>query len=172
MQLYKFHKIIAWWLQLNQREQRMITLGGSVVVLFIGYAIFWSPLLSAAQLQRERIQHNQQLLSWMQTADQQISEALKKSPHTLYQDQALSPVSAMDLLQREAVRAAIKEQLTELKQSNKDTIELHYHKVDFDHFAQWMIAIHQQGLQVTQLSIKRTATAGQVNVDMLADISN
>ena len=63
-----------WWQNLAEREQRMVSIGGSVVTVLLIYALIWTPLSSMVTQKRDAVQKQASLLSFLNRSAVTISQ--------------------------------------------------------------------------------------------------
>jgi len=154
-----------WWFNLNLREKQTVSLGVAVTIMALLYGLIWSPLHTSVNALRDQIQHNQQLLSWMQTADQQIQAAAKMTPTPTVTHNAASWLS---IVQDNVKQSPLAKNLTQLVQADNDSVKLTFQQVDFDLLISWLTELwQQQGLVVTQLTITSGSTPGIVGAEFI-----
>jgi general secretion pathway protein M len=134
----RLNQLQQWWSQLAEREKRMVSIGGVIVSIFILYAGIWHPFLNHLQEMRHRIHANQQTLRWMQEADKSLQ---KLENQTEKKNQAIAPVVLLGLLQKQINDTGLASNLTSLKQSGTDAIEMQFQKVDFDKLMGFLLII-------------------------------
>lgn len=157
------------WTQFSQREKQMVAVGGSVLTLYLCYALIWSPFLNHVDAMRKKVKTNQQLLAWMKSADQVMLE-LKKSEHQRVRPESL--VSFLSVLKQGVQEAALAKSLSQLRQSGSDSIEIHFQNVDFDKAIRFISSIlTAHDVHVTQLSVSALPTPGQTNIDMVMKVN-
>lgn len=165
--LYKLNKYKDWWMSLALREQQLLLSGMVLMTIVMIYVFVLSPLYTSVFNLRERISSNETLLSWMQDANQEITQL---SQHQMQNNKRMhnSPVEVISVLQSQIIKAKLKDQLTLLKQANKDGIEMHFQKVEFDRLAELLFKLSkEQNIAILQISIKGHATTGFVNADIM-----
>lgn len=154
-----------WWFNLNLREKQMVGLGVTVTIMALLYGLIWSPLHNSVSALRDQIQRNQQLLSWMQAADQQIQTAAKMTPTPTAPHNAASWLS---IVQNNVKQSPLAKNLTQLVQADNDSVKLTFQQVDFDLLISWLTELwQQQGLVVTQLTITSGSTPGIVGAEFI-----
>ncbi len=154
-----------WWFNLSLREKQTVSLGVAAIIVALFYIIIWSPLHSSVASLRDQVQHNKQLLTWMQTTDRQIqaAEKISKVPTTTH-----STASWLSIVQDNLKQSTLVNSLTQLAQADHDSVKLRFQQVDFDSLISWLTALWQQeGLVVTQLVVKPTNVAGMVETEFV-----
>lgn len=162
-------KAKVWWSQLEQREQRMLTIGGVALALFILYAGIWSPITNHLADMRTSIVKDQKTLQWMQSADKEISHLEGESKQQ--KAKSVTPVELLSIMQKTIEEAGLTLSLKQAKQSSGDSIVLHFQKADFDRLmALLIITLKEQNVTVTQFSAIAAGTQGVVNADVTLKI--
>jgi general secretion pathway protein M len=160
-------KVKEWWNTLATREKQVVAAGGTLLTVFIVYAGIWSPYVGRVSAMRGRIESEQKVLRWMQSADSEISMIEKQSPGTT--GKPVSPVVLLSLLQKQIDAAGLGQNLTQLKQSSNASIEIHFQKVGFDKLSGLLIdAAKRYNVSVVQMSAAAdNGTPGVVNADLI-----
>lgn len=166
---YKLNKYKEWWINLSLREQRIVMIGGIALVLFLIYALVLSPLYQSVTVMRQRLTANEKTLAFMQTINQEINEITQAA--TQDKSKSHSPLELISLLQNQIASAQLNEQLTQLKQTSKDSIEMHFQKVEFDKLCAMLIKISKtQNAVIMQVAVKRVDMVGHVDADVVIGV--
>lgn len=154
-----------WWINLSLREKQSVLIGSMAAIIFIAYALIWSPLNNKVETLRKQIQNNQKLLLWMQSADKQLQIIEKKSdktntPHT--------SGSLLSMAQNQINQSPLATQLADLRQIDSDSVQLSFKQVDFDKLIEWLTyAWKDQGLLISQITITASNNPGIVSADFI-----
>lgn len=152
-----------WWLNLALREKQTVGAGAIAVAMFIVYAWIWSPLDNKIVSMRKQIQQDQKLLVWMQAADKQLNNAENhaQSPSSP------SSASLLSLAQKQIKQSTLANQLSQLRQTDSESVQLSFKQVDFDKLVAWLTnSWHEQGLMVAQLTVAPSDTPGIVSAEL------
>lgn len=156
-----------WWQQLASREKNTVMVGGVVVLLFLIYALIWSPISSGVARLRNNITKNQQLLVWLQGVDKQL-RILGGSQSETTTEAFTSPAALLGWLQSSIQQAGIARQLTQIKEGADESITLHFQEIDFDTLIAWLVqAKQEQHFNITQMTVIKLAAPGVVQVDLV-----
>src|SRR5579871_5007919 len=71
---YRLNKYKEWWNTLAPREQRALMFAIMALVIFLAYALIWSPLNATVAEMREHITTRGKMLTWMQAMSNEINE--------------------------------------------------------------------------------------------------
>lgn len=154
-----------WWFNLNLREKQTVSIGATAMIMALLYGLIWSPLHNSVTALRDQIQHNQQLLSWMQATDQQIQATEKRAQTPAATHNAGSWLS---IVQDNLKQNLLAKSLTQLVQADNNSVKLNFQQVDFDSLIFWLTELwQQQGLVITQLTITSGSTPGIVNAEFI-----
>jgi general secretion pathway protein M len=157
-------KFKEWHAALEERERRMVNIGGVLLVLAIFYFGLWSPFLTHVDDLRARIGSEQKTLAWMQDADKKISSFAGATGGAR---QAASPVTMLALLQSKINQAGLKESLHDMKQAANDSIQLQFKKVSFDQLMTLLIAVLKANhVSISQFNAVAEGSPGMVNADI------
>jgi type II secretory pathway component PulM len=150
-----------WWNSLSLRDKRIGLTGLLILVIAILYSLIWNPLIKENERLRERVQQNNELLAWMKTASEKIQVLQKNVPlHSASQ-------SSLSIVQDELKKSGLTEHFTDLKQSENDSVQLHFQAIHFDALIQWLIKIGQeQDLITSQINVIPVDATGIVNGEM------
>jgi general secretion pathway protein M len=148
-----------WWQNLALREKQMLAAGTIVVLLFLCYAIIWSPFVNKITSMRKQIQHNQELLNWMQDADKRMTNLVKSSKNHSTQLTG----SLLSTMQGAINKSIFAQHVTQLRQADNDSVQLDLQKVDFDQLIILLTKLsNQYGLIITQMTATPTGAPGEV----------
>jgi len=157
-----------WWRELAIREKQMIVLGSLVLIIILIYEIIWSPLHTANQNLRVKIQHQQNTLQYMQSADLQIQQLLK----IMAQKNNKNVQTLLSTLQTAIKQSGFPQNVTQLRQAENDSVQIILSKVNFDQLIIFLNGLWQkQGLIVSQITVLPTHVPGEVSVDMMLSTS-
>jgi type II secretory pathway component PulM len=158
-----------WWLNLSNREKQTTGIGAIAVVLFLIYALIWSPLSNSVDTLREKIHHNQGLLSWMEQTDKKI-EGLQQNQESATRT---ANSSLLNIIQTELNTTPFANNVAQLQQAENDSVDFRLQKVSFDNLIKWLTAIcRKEQLVITQLSVTPNATPGIVDTEVKLQLDN
>ena len=154
-----------WWNTLALREKQMVSLGVTILGAFLIYLILWLPLSNYVSSLREQIQNNQELLTWMKGTDKQI-QALEKGTNRKLSKSSAG--SLLNIVQKHIKTSSISTSVTQLHQSENDSVQLTFKNVSFDKLIAWIIPFtQQQECSITQMTVTPTASIGMVSAELV-----
>ena len=158
-------KVKAWWSRLTLQEKGAVSVGGSVLGLFLFFVLIWSPFLSHLDTMRKRIKSDESALSWMQGADVKIQAIESQEKDST---KSISPVALMSELQKQVNQNALGQSLTQLKQVSNDTIEMDFKQVEFDKVITFLTStIKEHRVSIDQFSATAGGAPGLVDIQMV-----
>lgn len=159
------NQLKARWQQLNSREKKSVAVGGTLLVLFIFYVGIWRPILNHLQSLRERVVNEQKTYAWMQSADKMLG---KMDDKAVGKGKPVSLIIFLSQIQKQVQKSGLESFLTQLKQSEKDSVQLQFQKVEFDKLITLVMKVMKEyPVAVTRFTVVATDVPGFVNADML-----
>jgi type II secretory pathway component PulM len=153
-----------WWMNLAVREKQSLIIGSACVFLFLLYELIWSPFTTNIDDMRNRIQHNQELLAWMQNADKRIETLEKSSKGSATQNTG----SLLGIMQAQVNTSPFAKSVKQLRQSDNESVQLSLQKIDFDKLVIWLAELGQkQGIIVDQMAITPGDAPGVINANFI-----
>lgn len=152
-----------WWLNLALREKQMVLAGGLALLLFLLYEMIWSPLIDKNAALRTQIQHNRELLAWMENADQRMKSLLQSAKSRDHQTGSLSGI-VQDALHNSPLRAHV----NQFRQVESDSVQFDLRKVNFDELIKFLTGLwNNEGILVAQFSVAPSGTPGEVTASIV-----
>lgn len=162
-------KLKEWHAQLEQRERRMVNVGGAALAFAIFYVGIWSPFLGRVDGLRTTISGEQKTLAWMKDAQEKIKQL---SAENSGGQQASTPVEMLALLQERVDQAGMKDAMKQMKQTGNDAIQLQFKNVSFDQLIKLLIGVMKSSrVTITQFNIVAESTPGMVNADVMLSLA-
>lgn len=160
----QIQKARDWWSNLATRERRMVSIGGSLSIIFLLYQI-WSPYIAYVGELRERVISQQKTLAWMQSADVELSGSKDVYSTTPIKT---TPIVLLSLLKRQINQSGLSQSLKQLKQQSSDSIEMQFQKVNFDKLISLLIETQdQQAVTIIQMNVHPDKDIGVVNASVV-----
>lgn len=157
-------KLTHWWNQLALREQRLVAIGVSVVVLFMLYQCIWSPMQYSLDNMRKRIVSAQKTLLWMKSADNAMQANITADKNKA---KPVSLVVFLSQMQQQIKVKGLQSSLSQLKQSGNASIDMQFQKVEFDKLMMLLLNVTKEySVSVTRMSVLPADTSGYVNAEI------
>lgn len=160
------NKLKERWAALAPREKQAVSIGGSLLLIFIVYQFIWMPSLQSVDDLRQHIKTDQKNLVWMQEADKELQQLNKQNQG---KRSSMTPAVLLAAVKKKIVHAGLENYLTQLKQTTNDSIEIHFQKVEFDKLVDVLMQISkQEQVAISRWSVTVVDNApGLVNADMV-----
>jgi len=153
------NKLHAWYAGLQQREQRMVSIGGAVVAVIILVFGILMPLQSAVSNAAKSNETKRDDLAWMRlnAAEIRTSGSLLPAPT------GEAPVVLVDRVGREAGLAAA----LRGTQPNGNGVRVQLEAAPFDVLITWLATLDERyGLAIESITLDRAARPGVVNASI------
>ena len=62
-------KLQSWWRGISAREQRLVAVGGSVLLIGLFYWAIWQPVANRIAERERQVVNQQQTLAWLKEKD-------------------------------------------------------------------------------------------------------
>jgi general secretion pathway protein M len=153
------NKLRTWYAGLQQREQRVVAVGGVVVAILILVLGILLPLHSAVSGAVQRNETKRDDLAWMQVNAPEIRAAGNQLPA----DTGEAPVVLVDRVGREAgLGSALRG-----TQPNGTGVRVQLEAAPFDILITWLATLDERyGLSVETITVDRAARPGVVNASI------
>lgn len=149
----------AWWQQLKKSEQRLVTIMGIVVVLFLFYSLVWQPLENNLNKTQQKLVSQKSLLTWVQESTQRYEQAKKNGMATQ------SSGSLSSIVNRSSSRHNIS--IARLQPQGED-IQVWIDEVSFSQLLNWLeFLANNEGLLVKSIDLSKADRKGVVKVRRL-----
>src|SRR3984893_16346324 len=153
------NKVRAWYAGLQQREQRVVTIGGVAVAVHVLVLGILMPLQSAVSSAVKRNETKREDLAWMQVNAPEI-RAAGNQPSA---DTGAAPVVLVDRVGREAgLGNALRG-----TQPNGTGVRVQLEAAPFDTLVTWLATLDERyGLAIESITVDRGARPGVVNASI------
>jgi general secretion pathway protein M len=153
------NKLRAWYAGLQQREQRMVAIGGVTVAILILVLGILLPLQSAVSSAVKRNETKREDLAWMQVNAPEI----RASGNVPSGDTGEAPVVLVDRVGREAgLGSALRG-----TQPNGTGVRVQLEAAPFDTLVSWLATLDERyGLAIESITVDRAARQGVVNASI------
>lgn len=150
-----------WYSSLQQRERMMIILTTIVIIITLFFLLVWEPIHKGLEQEQQRLQSQQDILVWMQQAQQEV-RALKATGVRTNKRNSNTPISLS--IEQTAATSGIKSFLTKMESSGKDTARASLDGVSFNQMMLWINTLeHSYGVLASSVNIEGTDKSGLVN---------
>jgi general secretion pathway protein M len=153
------NQLRAWYAGLQQREQRMVAIGGIVLAVIILFGGILLPLQTAVSAAESGNESKRQDLVWMRANAAEIRAAGNQLPV----DSAEPPVVVVDRVGR---AAGLTDALRGT-QPNGNGVRVQLEGAPFDTVVTWLATLDQRyGLSIESITVDRTVKPGLINANI------
>jgi general secretion pathway protein M len=153
------NKLRDWYAGLQQREQRMVAIGGVTMAILILVLGILTPLQSAVSSGVKRNETKREDLAWMQVNAQEIRAA----GNQVAGDTGEAPVVLVDRVGREAGLASA----LRGTQPNGTGVRVQLEAAPFDTLVTWLATLDERyGLAIESITVDRAPRPGVVNASI------
>lgn len=147
-----------WWQQLNEREQILVAVMGSLIGVFLLYSSIWQPLNENLIKAEKKLVRQQALLSWVNENTERFQQ-LNKNGASKSKGSLSSTVN----------RTSREYQITVTRmQSQGDDLQVWIDEVAFKNLLKWLENLSlNEGLQVKGIDLSKSDEKGVVRVRRL-----
>ena len=150
-----------WFDNLSERDRRIVTYGGAVVLVLVLLGIIL-PLHRNIAMARERVARKQGDLQFIQSVAQQLASAAPGSGN------AASGESLVVLIDSSAREGGLGKALSSSQPTGDKGLRIRLDRVSFDAMVAWLARLSQQhGVRVESAEIESAGEAGLVNAGLV-----
>lgn len=147
----------TYWNQWNDRERGLVVIAGICCLLYICYAVIYSPLASAVEQAKVQLTEDQSTLQWMRKVRQQHINT--QVPQLLGNGQLLSALG------NELNHSSFHQYAYQLEQTGTGDIQLAFEQVPYNLFVVWLKKLSKHyAFSIKQLTVEQTKTSGVVKI--------
>jgi general secretion pathway protein M len=158
----QYDELKAWYLSLEQREQRILAAGAVFVVAMMLYLMLLAPYFNSRHRLEAGIQQRQTEVAWMGPAAAQLQALRGQQPSGIPSNQSLLAV-----VSRSAADAGFGPVMKQAQTGNDGSVRVQMQGVSFDNLIRWLGTLRRQyGISVRDLTAQKTATAGNVDTTL------
>jgi general secretion pathway protein M len=158
----------TWWMNLADRERRVLQVGALLLALLAGYVLVWEPLQQSRQDWQRRAEAADASLHWMRAAAGQVLQRRGQAGAIAAPlDDGRSLLARIDGGAREAGLGGA---LLRVEPIGPDQVRVQFQQAGFDALMGWMEGLAlQHGVRVSELSVQRSQGVGQVDARMMLE---
>ncbi len=148
-----------WWIQLQEKEQRLVIVMLVLVTFFIFYHLIWAPINDGLIKENQKLTRHQELLNYVQQNTHRYQNALKTGSQKAATGSLLSIVN----------RVAKSHQVNISRvQPQGDDIQVWIEQISFNKLMIWLDDLSQgQGLIIKAVDISEGDEKGMVRIRRL-----
>lgn len=151
-----------WWQGLTDREQRVVSIGGVVAFILLLYLFAWTPLSAAVDDQRETLQRQVRLMTFLQHAATQINQLRASGAQANADDTQDITTLVEGVFSSDGIIAFVKQ----VQQPKQDQVTYILTAVPFDKLMSALHKVARSGVRVVQFSASRKSESGLADIQI------
>jgi len=158
----QYAELRAWYLSLEQREQRILAAGAVFVVAMVLYLLLLAPYFNSRHRLEAEIAQRQVEIAWMNPAAMQLQALRGQQSSGIPANQSLLAV-----VSRSAADSGFGQVMKQAQTGNDGSVRVQMQGVGFDNLIRWLGTLRRQyGISVRDLTAQKTAAAGNVDTTL------
>ena len=153
------NKLKAYYVQLSDREQRLVLLSAVLLVIAVFYWGFWSPLSQSVERGQTALSSQQELLLWVQ----KNANRAKQLQGSVGQNARFTGSLAQEVNQS-ASRLNI---TISRMQPQGDELQVWVDQVPFNDVLSWLQSMETKGVVILDVDVAETSAPGQIKIRRL-----
>jgi general secretion pathway protein M len=151
----------AWWNGLAEREQRLVAMGGFAVVLMLGWAFVWHPLVVKRAELRDAVDAQQRDLAFVRVAAADVDRFRASGKQGRRDRQGRSLLALADASARDA---GLEGALKRVEPVGAASVRVSFEVARFDALIAWIEGLTRDyGIEAIDVSADRADGVGLVN---------
>ncbi len=151
-------KLKSMYLQLNEREQRLVIISAILVLVAIFYWGIWSPLNTSLERGQTAVKNQTELLAWVQKNANRAVQLRSGG------DKALFSGSLPQAVNQSASRLKI---VISRMQPQADELQVWIDQAPFNDVLSWLQSLEKIGVSILDIDIAESDLPGQVKIRRL-----
>ena len=154
-----------WFLNLTERDKKIVGTLGVAISLLLSYTFLWMPLSNDNHQLEKRIKRLQADRAWMQESAEKIKAMGPQKSHNTTAKKSSS--SMLTSIEKTAAQQGIT--LKKITPKKNKQVEIRLIDVPFNPVIHWLFALKsEQGILTSKFSAEKT-TSGRVNLTLLLE---
>ena len=151
--------LISKFKALTEREQILVIVAAAVVVIGLFYFAIWSPLNTSIERQRNLIENQQELLSWVkQSANRAIQLRQSGGGNRNFNGSLPQAVNQTTVRHNIAISRM---------QPQGDELQVWVDQAAFNNVIDWLNALERMGVVILQVDVTEAESPGQIRIRRL-----
>ena len=151
------------WHNLSLRDQRILVLGSLIALAILIYAFVWSPLQKNLKQLRPLVVSQSSDFAWMQ----QQAAMIRQLNQAGQSKKSINALPLLTVVDQTAKAQKIRDKIKQIQPGKESgTAKIWFDKVIFEHWLRWLDKTSAQGIDVTRVSITKSAEYPKVNIRM------
>ncbi len=150
-----------YWYKLPARDQRVLGIGVLVVLSILLYSLLWAPMQDQLKRQRPLLVKYSADLAWMQGQ----AELIRQLKQNKTGSGNSTDVPLLTIIDQTAKKLKLRDQIKQIQPGKESgTAKIWFDKVVFEDWLQWLDQILAKGIDVTRVSVTKSAQYPRVNI--------
>lgn len=155
-------KLKVWFRSLEPRERLLVSIGGGLIALLLGYFAVIRPVAMTVASRQARIERKQQDLAWMRSTANTVRMLAASQPNSS------SGESLVVLVNRTAQQSGLATALSNQAPAGENSLRLRVEGGSFDAMVTWFAMLENQyAVRVETASIDSSDKPGIVNASLV-----
>ena len=151
------------WHNLSLRDQRILVLGSLIALAILIYAFVWSPLQKNLKQLRPLVVSQSADFAWMQ----QQAAMIRQLNQAGQSKKSINALPLLTVVDQTAKAQKIRDKIKQIQPGKESgTAKIWFDKVIFEDWLRWLDKTSAQGIDVTRVSITKSAEYPKVNIRM------
>lgn len=153
-------QFLAWWKSISEREQKLFSGCGAVIILAILYWGIYQPLKNQLEESQQQLLRAEQTLDWVQDNANVLVKAGVNKRKTTTRKLSLTQIVNKSAKQHGITFSRIV--------NKKQQIEVWVNEVEFDRFVNWLTRLNNDhGVEVINADFTKTDKLGHIKINRL-----
>lgn len=152
--------MMAYWKQLNEREQWSVIGGAILFIAYLFYLLIYAPLILSVTTATNQLQEKRETLVWMEQMQMQYAnpnQSVKK----------IDPGALLTMISAQLQSPAFKPFPYDMKQTGTGNIQINFDLVPYSMISAWLKRLTDQyQVQIKSLRIEQSTTPGSVHFNL------
>ncbi len=149
---------------LSSSERRTLIIGAVVLSVLVLYLVVWQPVFNSTEKLRQQLVSEQETLSWMGIAAQEI-KALQGDSSAVVNRGDRSLLSIVDQTAR---RSNLASALKRVEPKGQNEVRVRLEQASFNDVSRWLLQLQsKQGISVSTITIDRQDASGMANINLM-----
>ena len=150
-----------YWYKLSARDQRVLGIGVLGVLVIFLYSLLWAPMQDQLKRQRPLLIKQTADLLWMQAQ----ADKIRQMKQSKAKNGSSRDVPLLTVIDQTARELKLRDQIKQIQPGKETgTAKIWFDKVIFEDWLKWMDQTSARGIEVTRVSVTKSAQFPRVNI--------
>ncbi|NNJ92077.1 MAG: type II secretion system protein M [Gammaproteobacteria bacterium] len=154
---------MSFYSKLSPRDQKALTWGGGLMLVFLLYAMVWEPLTDKNEQLRSKIKQHQDNHQQLNQIVSRYNELKKKASPAAKSMQG----SLFAMVDKTSQQQSIKKAIKKMTPVGNSKVNIRFEAVEFNAFVKWLVGISKDyGISVERINAQRDE-AGKADIQLV-----